>query len=150
MQHESLGLDSEPATDGAEAERLADVPAHKWPRTLVDLIDIHAEAYRPHVASDAQAERLARIGVAAMAKYAGGATLYLPTGKALERELVHDAIYRESRRGNSRELGKKYGYCDRQVQRIIAAQHARRRVVTATHHPPGDVTGGDAGSQTDL
>lgn len=127
MSEDVFELESQSADEAAHLARLAGLDKAAWPSVLAMFVDVAAAALATRRGDPELAEEDARIVIAALARYQGGRSVYFPRGQDLETALVHDAIYRASRRGNSLELARKYGYCDRTVQRIVARQTALRR-----------------------
>lgn len=118
-----------------EIAAVASVPARDWPATLAELVDVLTAVLVRRGMKEEPAEEQARHLVAAIAKHHGGRPVYLPTGARLERALMHAAIYRASRRGNSAELARKYGITMRAVQRIVREQTIMRRRGRASAPP---------------
>jgi Mor family transcriptional regulator len=124
---EPFRLEAQSASEAADLARLAALDKASWPKLLADLVDIAAAALAPRRGDPEAAEEDARLVVAAWARYQGGRSVYLPRGHELETALVHDAIYRASKRGNGLLLARQHGYAERSVQRIVAQQTALRR-----------------------
>lgn len=124
---EVLELEAQSIEDIAAATALSRADLARWPEMLVRLVRVIGGTLRAGGIDAERAEELARRVVAAMATDAGGKVLYLPRGDALKTALIHDAIYRASRRGNGEALAAQYGYTLRHVERIVARQTALHR-----------------------
>ena len=104
-----------------------DVPRHRWPRQLADLVDVVAAMFRRRGRGAGQAVDEAREVVLALAVYFGGRPLYLPKGAMLETALLHARIWHEFNGRNTEELADRYRLTVRQVQKIIKQQMRYRR-----------------------
>ncbi len=104
-----------------------DVPRHRWPRQLADLVDVVAAMFRRRGRGAEQAVDEAREVVLALAVYFGGRPLYLPKGAMLETALLHARIWHEFNGRNTEELADRYRLTVRQVQKIIKQQMRYRR-----------------------
>lgn len=119
---EAFALEAQTAADFA-LDALQAKSAHAvWPRTLVLLIDVLAATLQRMGHNPEQAEIWARALVLAQAHYIGGRAMYLPVGRKLETALLHDAIYRAHRRGNTDELARQHGLTTRAIQKIVRQQ----------------------------
>lgn len=110
-----------------ELAQIAALDRALWPALLAALVDVAAVTLARVLRDEEAAEAAARQVVAAIARYHGGRSTYLPSGKDLELALVHDAIYRASKRGNALALARQHGYSQRRIEQITAAQTALRR-----------------------
>lgn len=119
---DDFSLEAQSAADLAAAAA-ADTASHaNWPHTLAQMMDVTCAAMVRTGLDEETAEKLARVAVVAQANYIGGRSLYLPRGRALERALRDDAIWRASRRGNTVALALKYDLSDRAIQMIVRRQ----------------------------
>ena len=125
---EPFELEAQSAAELAEALVADRSSTATWPKTLVELIDVHiATLIRKGFEANA-AEDLARHLVVALSVYNGGRPLYLSRGKALEEALMHDAIFRASRRGNTDALARQYNLTRRAIEQIVAKQARLHRL----------------------
>lgn len=99
------------------------VPSHRWPQELVRLIEVQEAAYARSGIDRAEAFRLARIGVSAIAEFCGGRDFYLPRGDVLKDALRDAEIYRRARRSTIHALADEYGLTVRHVRRIVRQQY---------------------------
>lgn len=107
---------------GDEGGRYDGVPDHKWPRRLVERIEVIEARFLRMGYADGEAFKLAAEAVMELAKFQGGRMDYLPTGEALETALKHAEIYRRANRDNIDALAVEYGMTPRHVYRIISEQ----------------------------
>jgi len=124
---EQRALIPEPTTDelGSLAQRdVADVPADKWARSLVEFVEqIQATFERSGMADD-DAFRLASQAVRAIAEFRGGRQFYLPRGDTLVTALRDAEIYHRANRSNIETLAAEYGLTVSQIYRIGRQQRA--------------------------
>ncbi|WP_325950212.1 Mor transcription activator family protein [Pseudomonas putida] len=99
----------------------------KWPKLLVELIDVIEVASINKGYEPGFAKEHAIVVTRALARYAGGRPLYLPGDKRLERALRDRDIWAEFSGDNADELMAKYKLSARQVYTILAEQRALHR-----------------------
>lgn len=104
-----------------------DVPRHRWPQQLANLVDVLVALYRRRGRDADSAESEAREVVLAIALYCGKRPLYLPGGEQLEKALLHASIWHAFNGRNGYELAEQHNLTLRQVQSIIAQQMRYRR-----------------------
>ena len=121
VAEEQLGMLPDDSGDG-DSGRYADVPRHKWPKNLVEMIEVAEARFKRHGMDDAAAFRWAREVAVALARHFGGRPFYLPTGDALESVLKHEEIYRRANRDNIEALAAEYGLTVSQIYRIVRQQ----------------------------
>lgn len=124
---EPFELVAQSAAELAEQLAADRLDGFEWPRTLADLMDVMVATLRQLGVDDDGAERIARALAIAQAKYIGGVPMYLPSGSTLETALLHDAIYRAHRRGNTVELARRHDLTTRSIQMIVRKQMLLRR-----------------------
>lgn len=122
MIDEPFELESQTAADLVDAIATDRASTANWPRTLVELVDVLSVTLVRRGLSEESAEDQARHMVAAIALHHGGRPVYLPKGKTLETALMHDAIFRAHRRGNTDALARVHKLTTRAVQRIVRDQ----------------------------
>ena len=127
MTDEPFELESQTVADLVDAIAADKASTAAWPRTLVELVDVLTATLVRRGMKEESAEDQARHLVAAIALHHGGRPVYLPKGKTLETALLHDAIYRAHRRGNTDALARKHDLTTRAVQRIVRDQMLLRR-----------------------
>lgn len=104
-----------------------DMPRHRWPRQLADLVDVTAAVFRRRGRTADEAVEEAREVVLALAVYFGGRPVYLPKGAALEAALLHAQIWHSFNGRNTDELAERHGLTVRQVQKVLKQQMKYRR-----------------------
>ena len=119
---EPFELQAESAADMAAQLAAEKFEGVAWPKTLADLMDVMTATLERRGMQPEAAEETARALAIAQARYIGGRSFYLPTGRALETALLHDAIYRASRRGNTDALARRHGLTHRAIQMIVRRQ----------------------------
>lgn len=117
-----------------------DMPRHRWPRQLADLVDVTVAVFRRRGRSVDDAVEEAREVVLAIALYCGGRPLYLPKGTVLESALLHSRIFHEFNGRNTEALADKHHLTVRQVQKVLKQQMKYRRGLRqrALEFPEGD------------
>lgn len=121
-EEESFELEAQTIAELADALASEKRGSAAWPRTLVELMEVLTATLIRRGIKEEPAEDLARHLVAAIALHHGGRPVYLPKGAALETALMHDAIYRAHRRGNTEALARRHGLTTRAIQRIVRDQ----------------------------
>lgn len=122
IESESFELEAQTVAELADAIASDKLCTAAWPRTLVELVDVLAATLVRRGMKEEPAEDQARHLVAAIALHHGGRPVYLPKGKTLETALLHDAIFRAHRRGNTDALARRHGLTTRAIQRIVRDQ----------------------------
>ena len=122
MDNEPFELEAQTVSDLVDAVAADRAAAAAWPKTLVALVDVLAATLVRRGMAEEPAEEQARAMVAAIALYHGGRPVYLPRGTALENALLHDAIYRAHKRGNTDALARRHNLTTRTIQRIVRDQ----------------------------
>ena len=100
----------------------------RWPRSLVELIDILESELKKHGIDDPRA--IAHKQVIALSWFLGGRQYYIPCGSTLLTALRDDLIYCEFNGRNMEELRRIHRLSQPQIYQIIARQrklHIRRR-----------------------
>lgn len=112
-------------------EHIDKIPAHeleaRWPRTLIELIDVLEHDLVRQGISDARA--VARRQAAALSWFLGGRQYYIPCGDTVMIALRDDLIYCQFNGRNTEELRRQYHLSQPQIYQIIARQrqlHLRR------------------------
>ncbi|MDO5625031.1 MAG: Mor transcription activator family protein [Pseudomonadota bacterium] len=103
---------------------IEEVPDAKWPKALVEFIEVVEASHLAAGLSEDDAFRLARRAVIALAEYRGGRVFYLPTGHALQVALQHAEIYRRFNGRNIDMLVSEFGLNITHIYRIIRQQRA--------------------------
>ena len=110
--------------DDALAHSAARVPDDKWPIRLAEIVDglvvLFARMGRDEQAAINEAQTVAKW----LANNQGGRPLYLPRGDSLDLALRNRAIYIRHRGNMGEQLADEYGLTLRQIQAIVAEQHA--------------------------
>lgn len=119
---EPFELEAQTAADTAVQLAGEKFATANWPKTLVALMDVTVATLARLGLPAQQAEEVARAVTIAQAKYVGGRPMYLPAGRTLEAALLHDAIYRAHRRGNTEAIAREHGLTTRAVQMIVRQQ----------------------------
>lgn len=99
----------------------------KWPRTLVDLVDVATNDMKHAGINPNEASRCARISVGAIARYHGGRVFYLPRGEALEQALRNQQIWQEFTGDNVQALVAKFKLSDKQIYQVLNQHRQLRR-----------------------
>jgi Mor family transcriptional regulator len=120
--NEPFELEAQSAAELAETLVADRSSTANWPKTLVELIDVNIATLIRKGFEPIVAEELARHLVVAQSIHNGGRPVYLPRGKSLEKALMHDAVFRASRRGNTDALARQYGLTCRAIEQIVANQ----------------------------
>jgi Mor family transcriptional regulator len=107
-----------------DREQLDAVPADKWARNLVEMIEVIEARHVRDGLSQAQAFRLARNAVLEVAEHQGGRQFYLPRGDTLRTALRDAEIFRKVNRSNIEELAREHGLTVSQIYRINRQQRA--------------------------
>ncbi|ELM1618747.1 TPA: Mor transcription activator family protein [Salmonella enterica subsp. enterica serovar Yopougon] len=101
----------------------------RWPRSLVELIDIlEAELKRQGISDEPRT--LARKQALALSHYLGGRQYYIPCGGSMLTALRDDLIYCQFNGRNIEDLRRAHRLSQPQIYQIIARQrqlHTRRR-----------------------
>lgn len=101
--------------------------AHKWPKMLLEIVDvIEAELLRQGYEKP-KAQRIAPKLAGVLAHYFGGQSFYLPTGNALKDFLRNVMIYKEFKGNNVQELIRKYNLSESHIYAIIREQMRLQR-----------------------
>lgn len=127
QQQELLEVDPSETADLLAHASEEDVPRHRWPRNLAELVDVLTAHYRRRGREADQAGDEARQVVLALASHFGGRPLYLPKGAILETALLHARIWHEHTGNNTEELAQRHRLTPRQIQKVIAQQGKYRR-----------------------
>lgn len=112
-------------------ERLEDPELlKKWPQGLTDMVMVIEAAIVRRGASREQARRVAFVAVRALSQFAGGRSIYIPKGEALDRALRDRELWERFDGSNVSELATWAHLTEVQVYAILAEQRklARRRV----------------------
>lgn len=104
-----------------------DLPSHRWPRQLANMIDVSAALFRRRGRTDQDAVTEATEQILALALYFGGRPLYFPNGATLETAMMHARIFHEHTGNNTEALADKYDMTLRNVQRVLKQQTKYRR-----------------------
>jgi Mor family transcriptional regulator len=98
----------------------------KWPRDLVNIIDILNAKLMRIGYKEAEAQRITYAVVMEQAAYCGGRYFYLPKGDVLDRAIRDKALYKDwADRGIlPNELAHKYRITVQHVYRVIKEQRA--------------------------
>lgn len=104
-----------------------DLPRHRWPRQLADLVDVTAAVFKRRGRSSEEAVDEAREVVLALAVYFGGRPVYLPKGAVLESALLHAKIWHSFNGRNVEELADNHNLTVRQIQKVLKQQMKYRR-----------------------
>ncbi len=129
MADDNLDLGFEIPEDALE--RLQDPEIlRKWPQGLSDMVTVITAALRRAGDDEANARERAFRAVRALAQYAGGRSLYVPKGEALDRALRDRAIWEKFDGTNVTALAGKHDLTEVQIYAILAEQRklARARV----------------------
>jgi Mor family transcriptional regulator len=115
-----------PADDMADllAHAGENVSADKWPATLAEMTDLLFALYVRRGRSEADALAEAKLVVLTIAEYHGGRPVYLPRGDRLRIALRNREIFLRHHGNNGDALAREYNLTLRQVQSIVAEQHA--------------------------
>ncbi|GKX57633.1 hypothetical protein SOASR030_37450 [Leminorella grimontii] len=112
-------------------DRLDTIPPEeirdKWPRFLVDLVDVLAHELARLDVSEAQLVAM-KLAIC-ISNYFGGRAVYLPTGEVLRAALRDYEIYAQFCGNNIDELIEKYGLTQSHIYDILRKQrqlHRRR------------------------
>ncbi|MDX1464102.1 MAG: Mor transcription activator family protein [Halomonas sp.] len=102
----------------------------KWPQGLSDMVTVIAAALRRAGDDEATARERAFRAVRALAQYAGGRSLYVPKGEALDRALRDRDIWEHFDGANVTALARQHDLTEVQIYAILAEQRklARQRV----------------------
>lgn len=111
-------------------DRLDPEMLRKWPQGLTDMLAVIEEALTHRGATPEQASQIAFVVVRALAQFAGGRSIYLPKGEALDRALRDRALWERFDGHNVSELAARAQLTEVQVYAILAEQRklARRRM----------------------
>lgn len=102
---------------------LGDVDAHRWPKRLVELVDIITHVLVKTYGLEVQeAQCQARSVAMAIANYFGGMQIYLPFGAELKRAIRDKEIWNEFNGKNIPELVSRYKMGKSQIYLIIEQQ----------------------------
>ncbi len=96
----------------------------KWPKTLVEYVEVLEQLYIRRGYSEDHAFKMARDSVMELAEYRGGKVEYLPRGDELKIALIHAEIYRRAKSGNIKALADEFGFTDIHIYRICRQQRA--------------------------
>lgn len=129
-------LDPEHAIASAEAAGDA-LALDKWPRRLLDLIDVTEATLARAGLPDARAR--AEEVVIEIARYNGGKQFYLPFGSALNSLLRARRVWRDAGHLSADELASREGVSGTQIYRDIGTMRALER-----HRRQGNLFGGGA------
>ncbi|ECI5214679.1 positive regulator of late transcription [Salmonella enterica subsp. diarizonae] len=102
----------------------------RWPRSLVDLIDVLENDLKRQSISDARG--IARRQAVALSCYLGGRQYYIPCGDTILTALRDDLIYCQFNGRNMEELRREHRLSQPQIYQIIARQ---RQLHTRRHQP---------------
>ncbi|GEK71573.1 MULTISPECIES: Mor transcription activator family protein [Halomonas] len=104
-------------------ERLQDPEIlRKWPQGLSDMVTVISAALCRAGDDEATARERAFRAVRALAQYAGGRSLYVPKGEALNRALRDRAIWEAFDGANITALAIRHGLTEVQIYAILAEQ----------------------------
>lgn len=112
-------------------ERMGDPEIlRKWPQGLSDMLTVINTAHRRAGDDETTARERAFRAVRALAQFAGGRSLYVPKGEALDRALRDRAIWDAFDGANITELAAKHGLAEPHIYAILSEQRklARARV----------------------
>ncbi|MBB3231724.1 Mor transcription activator family protein [Halomonas stenophila] len=112
-------------------ERLQDPEIlRKWPQGLSDMVTVISAAHRRAGDDETTARARAFRAVRALAQYAGGRSLYVPKGEALDRALRDRGIWEHFDGTNITALAAQHDLTEVQIYAILAEQRklARARV----------------------
>lgn len=102
----------------------------RWPRSVVDLIDVlENELKRQNVSNPRE---LARKQAVALSCFLGGRQFYIPCGDTILTALRDDLLYCQFNGRNMEELRRQYRLSQPQIYQIIARQ---RKLHTRRHQP---------------
>lgn len=96
----------------------------KWPKVLVEYVDISTQALVRHGATQDEARKTAYLVVMELAEYRGGQIEYLPKGQPLKTALKHKQIWDEFNGKNTEALATKFGINRIDIYKIIRQQKA--------------------------
>lgn len=114
----------EDAPTNAELANL-DAPTKRWPAMLAALVDVLAATMRRRGRSEEDALMDAQQSAIAIAMYAGGRQMYLPTGETLRKFVRDRRLFLEYKGpANKTALAERYGITERRVEQIVAEQYA--------------------------
>ncbi len=113
-------------------EHLPDIPVEvrrKWPRDLVQIIDIYGAALSRLGVSETDADRISHALIAELANYCGGRHIYLPKADSIKKAIRDVMLYRQWRYENAsiETLAIRYGFSVNQVYRVLRQQQAYQR-----------------------
>ena|GEM_PF-636030 len=102
------------------------------PPLLAEIADASAQTLREVAGMEsAQADYLGYQIMRAIAQHVGGAQVYIPKADSIARCARDEAIWRDFRGHNTRELSRRYGVTEIHVYRIVKrmreAERARRQ-----------------------
>ncbi|MDW7746564.1 Mor transcription activator family protein [Halomonas sp.] len=102
----------------------------KWPQGLSDMVTVITAALRRAGDDETTARERAFRAVRALAQYAGGRSLYVPKGEALDRALRDRDIWERFDGANVTALARQHDLTEVQIYAILAEQRklARARV----------------------
>ncbi|NBI12156.1 transcriptional regulator [[Haemophilus] felis] len=129
---QQIGLfEADHSVVGALFDNLDHLPeneiVHKWPSTLVELIDVMRSELVRQGENSIEAQNKASKLVGVMAHYFGGQSFYLPTGNTLKDALRNVMIFRDFNGGNVPTLVRKYKLSESHIYAIIREQRALQR-----------------------
>lgn len=94
----------------------------RWPRNLVEMLDVITAAHERAGHSKDSARKLATASVRALSEYIGGGMYYMPKGEALENALRDAAIWDAHTGDNVQALARQYRLTEQRIYQILAEQ----------------------------
>lgn len=103
---------------------------HAWPQSLVDMLDVVADAHVRKGMDPAAARDYAFTAMQALAEYHGGRMWYLPFGEGIALAIRNKRIWHAFKGDNVHALAREFDLSEMAIYNILREQRAlhRRRV----------------------